>query len=109
MAFGHAPENRLEHELACRLSPPERLVLAAEVGSDIPLFLLGGALVTLDIAGLGWRVVFLVNVPFGLAIIAAAAFIMPSKKTRYFSFGTAPSPRATFHLGRMRSMAPSAL
>ena len=30
-------------------------------------FLLGGALVTLDIAGLGWRVVFLVNVPFGLS------------------------------------------
>ena len=35
----------LEHELDCRLSPPERLLLAAEVGSDIPLFLLGGAVV----------------------------------------------------------------
>jgi 4-diphosphocytidyl-2-C-methyl-D-erythritol kinase len=35
----------LEHELACRLSPPERLLLAAEIGSDIPLFLLGGAVV----------------------------------------------------------------
>src|SRR6201995_2732660 len=35
-------------------------------------FLLGGALVTLDIAGLGWRVVFLVNLPCGLAIIVAA-------------------------------------
>jgi EmrB/QacA subfamily drug resistance transporter len=45
-------------------------------------FLLGGALVTLDIAGLGWRVVFLVNVPFGLAIIAAAAAIMPSVPRR---------------------------
>jgi len=45
-------------------------------------FLLGGALVTLDIAGLGWRVVFLVNVPFGLLIIAAAAFIMPSVPRR---------------------------
>src|ERR1700751_4835868 len=45
-------------------------------------FLLGGALVTLYIAGLGWRVVFLVNVPFGLAIIAAAAVIMPSVPRR---------------------------
>jgi 4-diphosphocytidyl-2-C-methyl-D-erythritol kinase len=35
----------LEHELDCRLSPPERLFLAAEIGSDIPLFLLGGAVV----------------------------------------------------------------
>jgi 4-diphosphocytidyl-2-C-methyl-D-erythritol kinase len=35
----------LEHELDCRLSPPERLLLAAEIGSDIPLFLLGGAVV----------------------------------------------------------------
>ena len=38
----------LEHELECRLSPPERLLLAAEIGSDIPLFLLGGA-----VAGVG--------------------------------------------------------
>jgi 4-diphosphocytidyl-2-C-methyl-D-erythritol kinase len=35
----------LEHELDCRLSPPERLLVAAEIGSDIPLFLLGGAVV----------------------------------------------------------------
>ena len=32
-------------------------------------FLLGGVLVTLDLAGLGWRTVFFVNVPFGLVII----------------------------------------
>jgi len=38
----------LEHELDSRLSPPERLLLAAEIGSDIPLFLLGGA-----VAGVG--------------------------------------------------------
>ena len=35
-------------------------------------FLLGGILVTLDLAGLGWRAVFFVNVPFGAVIIAAA-------------------------------------
>ena len=45
-------------------------------------FLLGGALVTLDLAGLGWRTVFFVNVPFGLAIVGAASKIMPSMPRR---------------------------
>jgi MFS family permease len=45
-------------------------------------FALGGALVTLDLAGLGWRVVFFVNVPFGLLIILAASRIMPSVPQR---------------------------
>src|SRR4051794_26026003 len=45
-------------------------------------FLLGGALVTLDLAGLGWRAVFFVNVPFGLIIMAAASAIMPSVRRR---------------------------
>jgi EmrB/QacA subfamily drug resistance transporter len=45
-------------------------------------FLLGGALVTLDLAGLGWRAVFFVNVPFGLLIIAAAWRIMPTFQRR---------------------------
>ncbi len=38
----------LEHELNRRLSPPQRLWVAAEIGSDVPLFLLGGA-----VAGVG--------------------------------------------------------
>ena len=45
-------------------------------------FLLGGVLVTLDLAGLGWRAVFFVNVPFGFVIIAAAVAIMPSVPRR---------------------------
>jgi EmrB/QacA subfamily drug resistance transporter len=45
-------------------------------------FALGGVLVTSDIAGLGWRVVFFVNVPFGLFIAAAAWRIMPSVPRR---------------------------
>src|SRR5712664_1316071 len=45
-------------------------------------FLLGGVLVTLDLAGLGWRAVFFVNVPFGLVILAAASGIMPSVPRR---------------------------
>ena len=40
-------------------------------------FLLGGMLVALDLAGLGWRTVFFVNVPVGLVIAAAAWRLMP--------------------------------
>jgi 4-diphosphocytidyl-2-C-methyl-D-erythritol kinase len=35
----------LQHELDRRLPPADRLLLAAEIGSDVPLFLLGGAVV----------------------------------------------------------------
>jgi MFS family permease len=45
-------------------------------------FALGGLLVTLDLAGFGWRTVFFVNVPFGLLIVAAALRIMPSVPQR---------------------------
>ncbi|VIO80762.1 Multidrug resistance protein Stp [Bradyrhizobium ivorense] len=45
-------------------------------------FLLGGVLVTLDLAGLGWRAVFFVNVPCGIVIIAAALKIMPTAPRR---------------------------
>src|SRR6202035_1553611 len=45
-------------------------------------FLLGGLLVTLDLAGLGWRVVFFVNVPIGVIIMAAASAIMPTVPRR---------------------------
>jgi len=45
-------------------------------------FLLGGVLVTSDLAGLGWRAVFFVNLPFGLIIMAAAWRIMPSMPRR---------------------------
>jgi MFS family permease len=40
-------------------------------------FMLGGWLVTLNLAGLGWRSIFGVNVPAGLAIVLAAAWLMP--------------------------------
>jgi MFS family permease len=45
-------------------------------------FALGGMLVSLDLAGVGWRAVFFVNVPFGFVILAAAAKIMPSVPRR---------------------------
>lgn len=45
-------------------------------------FLLGGLLVTIDLAGTGWRSVFFVNVPCGLVIAVAAWRIMPSTSRR---------------------------
>src|SRR6202162_1535200 len=45
-------------------------------------FLLGGVLVALDLAGLGWRAGFFVNVPFGVIIMTAAAVIMPTVPRR---------------------------
>ncbi|GLR83983.1 MFS transporter [Bradyrhizobium iriomotense] len=45
-------------------------------------FMLGGLLVTIDLAHAGWRSVFFVNVPFGLVIIVAAVRIMPSVPRR---------------------------
>ncbi len=45
-------------------------------------FTLGGVLVTLDLAGLGWRAVFFVNVPIGIVIIAAALKMMPTVPRR---------------------------
>ena len=45
-------------------------------------FTLGGILVTLDLAGFGWRTVFFVNVPFGVIIVAAALKIMPAFQRR---------------------------
>lgn len=45
-------------------------------------FLLGGFLVTIDLAHTGWRSVFFVNVPCGLVIAAAAWRIMPSVPSR---------------------------
>jgi EmrB/QacA subfamily drug resistance transporter len=41
-------------------------------------FILGGWLVTLNFAGLGWRAIFCVNVPVGAGIALAAAWLMPS-------------------------------
>ncbi len=38
---------------------------------------LGGGLIQADIAGLGWRAIFLVNVPVGLTALAAAALVVP--------------------------------
>ncbi|QOZ56522.1 MFS transporter [Bradyrhizobium sp. CCBAU 53338] len=45
-------------------------------------FLLGGLLVTIDLAHTGWRSVFFVNVPSGLVIAVAAWRVMPTAPRR---------------------------
>jgi EmrB/QacA subfamily drug resistance transporter len=42
--------------------------------------LLGGVLMKLDIAGLGWRSVFLINVPIGVLALAAARSLVPESR-----------------------------
>lgn len=41
--------------------------------------ILGGALIQADIAGLGWRTVFLVNIPIGIAAFAVSYRIIPRR------------------------------
>jgi EmrB/QacA subfamily drug resistance transporter len=43
--------------------------------------LVGGALIGLDVLGLGWRTVFLINVPVGLAAVVAAGRLVPESRS----------------------------
>ena len=51
--------------------------LAAALG-----VILGGALTQADLFGLGWRVVFLVNVPIALAVVVIAVLFVPESRAR---------------------------
>ena len=42
---------------------------------------IGGALIAADFAGLGWRTIFLINVPFCLVIVAVAPRMLPGRGT----------------------------
>jgi len=44
--------------------------------------ILGGLLITINLAGLTWRPLFLINVPFGIALFAVARFAMPADPQR---------------------------
>jgi 4-diphosphocytidyl-2-C-methyl-D-erythritol kinase len=57
----------LEQELEMQLSPPERLSLAADIGSDVPLFLIGGAVLGL---GRGEEVYPLLDFPSYECVVA---------------------------------------
>jgi EmrB/QacA subfamily drug resistance transporter len=43
--------------------------------------ILGGALVQIDLFGWGWRTIFFVNVPIGLATVALAAPLLPNTRS----------------------------
>jgi MFS family permease len=44
--------------------------------------ILGGVLISADIAGLGWRVIFLINVPICVAVVAGAIRYLPADQER---------------------------
>ena len=83
----------LECELGQRLSPPERLRLAAEIGSDIPLFLLGGAVAGM---GRGEEVYPLTDIPsFPCVIALPAVGVSTPQAYRDWDALTLPDPSAT--------------
>lgn len=67
-------------------SPKERVPVYGIIGGVSGLAaviapVLGGWLVTADVAGLGWRSIFLLNVPVGVVIFALAARFVPNTKS----------------------------
>jgi EmrB/QacA subfamily drug resistance transporter len=44
--------------------------------------LIGGVLIRLDVAGLGWRTIFLINVPIGVAAALLAPRVVPESKAQ---------------------------
>jgi EmrB/QacA subfamily drug resistance transporter len=42
--------------------------------------LVGGVLIKLDVAGLGWRSIFLINLPIGIAAVALAPRLLPESR-----------------------------
>jgi MFS family permease len=51
-------------------------------GSAVLGQVLGGVLISADLPGSGWRPVFLINVPIGAVLIAAAVRYLPAERTR---------------------------
>ena len=72
--------------LQALFSPKERAPIFGIIGGVSGMAavigpLLGGALVTADIAGSGWRSVFFINVPIGIVIFILAARFVPNTKS----------------------------
>jgi MFS family permease len=67
-------------------SPKERAPMYGIIGGVSGLAaviapVLGGVLIDADIAGLGWRTVFLLNVPVGILIFVLAALFVPNTRS----------------------------
>ncbi|MEU9840151.1 MFS transporter [Actinomadura sp. NPDC048032] len=54
------------------------LLAVALSGGAVAGQVLGGVLVSADVGGLGWRPVFLVNVPAGVVLLAVGAWLLPA-------------------------------
>jgi EmrB/QacA subfamily drug resistance transporter len=68
-------------------SGPDRLRALSAYGASMGIAaaggqLIGGGLIALDPAGLGWRTCFLINVPIGLAALALAPRLIPATPGR---------------------------
>lgn len=71
--------------IAVAFPPPERPKALSWFGATIGLAvvaaqILGGALLSADVASLGWRVIFLVNIPVGAVTLLFAARLLPDAK-----------------------------
>jgi MFS family permease len=67
-----------EHELGRALSLYSTMVgVAAAIGQ-----MLGGALIALDLFGLGWRLVFVINLPIGACAMLGAWLLLPETSRR---------------------------
>lgn len=69
-------------------SPEERAPVLGIIGSLSALgavggLILGGWLVTADLLGMGWRSIFLVNVPIGVALVVAALLFVPRSRSEH--------------------------
>ena len=69
-------------------SPEERAPVLGIIGSLSALgavggLILGGWLVTADLLGMGWRSIFLVNMPIGVALVVAALLFVPRSRSEH--------------------------
>lgn len=69
-------------------APEERAPVLGIIGSLSALgavegLILGGWLITADLLGMGWRSIFLVNVPIGVALVVAALLFVPRSRSEH--------------------------
>ena len=69
-------------------APEERAPVLGIIGALSSLgaiggLILGGWLVTADLLGMGWRSIFLVNVPVGVVLVAAALLFVPRSRSKH--------------------------
>jgi EmrB/QacA subfamily drug resistance transporter len=85
-AFAAIMVPQLLSSLQAMYTPKERAPLFGVVGGVSGLAavvgpLLGGWLVTADVGGLGWRTIFLINVPVGIVVFLLALAVVPDTRS----------------------------